>query len=130
VLTIQQILAQAQALLKAQLAIIANNEIKDVLPPFVTFFNWVAANPGAALINAGPQLVLLQASVLAAQSTANQADISSLATSLSSNLAALIAAEAAPTPTPAPTPAPAAAEPAKAEAPAEHVTTTDSKAGQ
>jgi hypothetical protein len=92
--TLQSILGAADTLLKSQLAAAVQVEAKTVLTPFVTFFNWVAANPGAATnpVTALPQVVLLQSAVLAAQSNANSDDITSVAGALSSSLSAFISA--------------------------------------
>lgn len=93
-LTLQSILTSVETLLKTQLTAAIGVEAKTVLPAFVTFLNWVVANPGSATNPATvlPQLALLQAAVLAAQTTANSADISSVAAALSSTLSAFISA--------------------------------------
>jgi hypothetical protein len=90
--TFQSILSAADTLLKSQLTAAIQVEAKTVLPPFVTFLNWVSANPSASEnpVTALPQLALLQSSVLAAQSTANATDIASVATALSSSLSSFI----------------------------------------
>lgn len=91
-ITLQSILASFETLLKAQLAAAIQVEAKTVLPAFVTFLNWVAANPSAATnpVTVLPQLALLQAAVLAAQSTADSADVASVASALSSSLTSFI----------------------------------------
>jgi hypothetical protein len=91
-ITLQSILANADTLLKSQLTAAVQVEAKTVLPPFVNFLDWVAANPSAAEnpVTALPQLALLQSAVLAAQSNANSTDIASVATALSSSLTSFI----------------------------------------
>lgn len=91
-ITLQSIFTSVKTLLEAQFAAAVQVEAKTVLPAFVTFLDWVVANPGSATNPATvlPQLALLQAAVLAAQSTANAADVSSVAAALSSSLTSFI----------------------------------------
>lgn len=91
-ITLQSIFASFEALLKAQLSAAVQVEAKTDLPAFVTFLNWVSANPGSAInpVTVLPQLALLQAAVLAAQSTADSADVASVASALSSSLTSFI----------------------------------------
>lgn len=93
-ITLQSIFTSVKTLLESQLTAALQVEAKTVLPPFVTFLNWVAANPSAATnpVTVLPQLSLLQAAVLAAQSNADSADIASVSAALSGTLSTLIAA--------------------------------------
>lgn len=72
-------LQQIANFFKLQVATMAGDEIIAVAPAITAFLTWVNQNPQGALNPAaiGPQIVLLQASVLAAQGTATSAIITS-----------------------------------------------------
>lgn len=67
----QQLFQGLLNVLKAQLAALTPDEVQAAGPAIVTFFDWLAANPGAVLNPPQflPQLAVLQASLLAAQNT-------------------------------------------------------------
>lgn len=91
--TLAQIVQNIETLLKAQVSAALSVEAKTVLPPIVTFLNWLAVPGNAAN---GPALsaqwVLCQAAVVAAQATADSTDIASAAAAFSGLLSSFIAA--------------------------------------
>lgn len=99
-----QALQGIAAILKNQIAALTYDEIQACGPALITFFTFVQKNPLAVNnpLTIGPQIMLLQAALLAAQTTVESEVLSSSTSSLITLVQQMMAQ-------PAPTPAPAAA---------------------